>query len=128
MKKSTPAPAAKKDLTSSPTKVASSIFFVLGLFTFNDSLSSLQGLTNQTELKIVYAIAIFWGIISIITSNYLWKAKKWAYILAFVLIAAQFGLNTYTYYRFEMLLNVINLAVGAVTLILLIVGRKDFVK
>lgn len=116
----------EKSLSSGPTRVASSVFFIFGFFTLMDSVKILQNLLpSQAGLKPLYVFAIIWSIAALITANYLSKAKKWSYILAIILIVALFGLNTYTYFSFASI-NVVNLAVSVVTIFLLILGRKDF--
>lgn len=126
MEKTSSPTAIKKYTTSGPTRVASSVFLVVGLFSFIDTVKILQNLLpSQSGLKPLYAFVIIWSIAALITSNYLSKGKKWSYILAFILIASLFGLNAYTYFGFGSM-NIINLAVSVVTIFLLILGRKDF--
>ena len=116
----------EKLLTSGPTRVASSVFFVVGLFSFIDTVKVLQDLLpSQADMKPLYIFVIIWSVASLLTSIFLSKGKKWSYILAFILIASLFCLNSYTYLKYSSL-NVVNIAVSVVAIFLLILGRKDF--
>lgn len=116
----------KKPLLSGPTRVATTVFLVVGLFSLVNSLGALQKLPpNETEIRTIYILSAIWGVASLITWDSLQKGRKWAYISGFILLALLFSIHGYTYYAFKTL-NIVNLAVGVVTLILLILGRKDF--
>ncbi len=77
----------KKPLLPGPTRVAATVFLVVGLFSFVDSMGALQKLPpNETELRTICILLIIWGVASLITWDSLQKGRKWAYISGFILL------------------------------------------
>ena len=113
-------------ITSSFTKVASTILIVVGFLSFTSSLESIR--ENQGSLEgILYIFVLIWGVLAFVAGSYLLKKKRWAFILALVLLLFIVAIHTILFFT-NGLANILNFVLIGLSLILLIAGRKDFKK
>lgn len=120
---------------STPIKIAAFFFLVGGLLNLVVAVTNLtvpstsadpenlRGAVNQLTQIITIVSAVF----SILVGWFLIKAKRWSYILGLALVIPALSIHVLTLSQIGST-RWYGLALSAATLILLIVGRRDFKK
>ena len=112
---------------SGPTKVASTFLIAVGALNF---VSALNTLVEEAEVgatlsvKLLYLGILIWSILSFIAGRNLSKRKKWAFILAIILIISLIVFSAIIIKTTAFAYG--GLGLGVFVLLLLIFGRKDF--
>ena len=122
-------------IISTPIKIAAFFFLVGGLLNLVVAVTNLTVSNTSADPEsfrdvvnqLTQIITVISAVLNILVGWFLIKAKRWSYILSFILVIPALGMHVLALSQVGTT-RWYGLALSVAILILLIIGRKDFKK